>query len=104
MTKRGRRPHVPADNIARRADFIESNLKRVWNTLGPLLQLLVTSTPPRHRASFGEFSVAEKDDALTARRSRCDRNLTLRAVVVSDDDQQERTTAVRARKSTPLRH
>jgi len=46
--KRGRPPQVPADRVARRANYIASNLKRVWSTLAPLL------LPARTVADVGE--------------------------------------------------
>ena len=35
---------MPADSVGRRADYIESNLKRVWVTLGPILLTARTVT------------------------------------------------------------
>ena len=35
--KRGRRPRVSSGIVGRRADYMESTLKRVWISLGPLL-------------------------------------------------------------------
>jgi hypothetical protein len=51
--RRGRHAQVSADVVGRRADYIESNLKRAWNTLGPMLLAARTPADVAHALKCG---------------------------------------------------